>query len=96
MTKKEMQERIEYLQEGIMNLGYWASEANYMGMYDEEEGAMQMQSKYFEEKRFLQSKIKEIEKLEEELDLAEMVGDYEKVHYRRLDIKEIEDSVESK
>lgn len=90
MTKKEMLERIEYLKEGIMNLGYWASEANYMGMLDEEEGAMQMQSKYFEEKRTLQKKIKEIEKLEYELDLAEMAGDYEKVHYLKMDLAELE------
>lgn len=96
MTKKQMLERIEYLQEGIMRLGYWASEANYMGMFDEEQGAMDMQNKYFEEKRFLQKKVKEIEKLEEELDMFEMFGNYEMAHYRRMDIKEVEDSVEEK
>lgn len=89
MNKQEMIERVESLREGVVRLGYYASEANYLGMYAEEEGAMDMQESYFKEIDELKNKIKQIESLEKEIDLAELGGDYEKSHYLRMDLENI-------
>lgn len=89
MNKQEMMERIEFLREGVVRLGYWASEANYLGMYAEEEGAMQMQESCFKEIEELKNKIKQIGNLEKEIDLAELGGDYEKSHYLRMDLENL-------
>lgn len=89
MNKQEIIERIETLREGIVRVGYWASEANYLGMYTEEEGAMQMQSQYMNEIDGLKTKLDQIESLEKEIDLAELGGDYEKSHYLRMDLENI-------
>lgn len=89
MIKQKIAERIEWLREGIVRLGYYASEANYLGMYAEEEGAMDMQESYFKEIDELKNKIKQIESLEKEIDLAELGGDYEKSHYLRMDLENL-------
>ncbi|WP_294066884.1 hypothetical protein [uncultured Fusobacterium sp.] len=89
MIKQKISERIEWLREGIVRLGYYASEANYLGMYAEEEGAMDMQESYFKEIDELKSKLEKIETLEKEIDLAELGGDYEKSHYLRMDLENL-------
>lgn len=59
-NKKKLLDRIEELREGVTRLGAYASEANYMGMFDEEQGAMDLQSKYMDEIENLKEQLKEM------------------------------------
>ena len=90
MTKKEMMKKVEDLREGVMRLGAYASEAEYMGMPWEADAAMQMQRDYFDEIEELKEKIKKIDELENHLYMLELHGCYEEAHYVALDIAEIE------
>lgn len=89
--KKQQQiiERIEKLRESIVRLGYYAGEAEYMGMPHEQEAAIKLQSEHIDEVNELKSKLEKIENLEKEIDLAELGGDYEKSHYLRMDLEKI-------